>query len=164
MEQGNFREDLYYRLNVFQVHLPALRERGDDVLLLANHFVGELVPKLGKGGGGLSLDAQDVLRSYRWPGNVRELANAVERGLILAEGGLLTAAHFGLELSESTRSEAGTDKAPGPTRPVALAEMERRAILTTLEHTKGNKTRAAALLGITRTQLHTRLKRFGLAE
>jgi transcriptional regulator with GAF, ATPase, and Fis domain len=162
VEEGKFREDLYYRLNVFQVHLPPLRERGDDVLLLADHFVMDLAPKLGRGSGGLSRDAQELLRAYRWPGNIRELANAVERGLILAEGGLLTAAHFGLE-RPGPESERGRGQAPDAPVPEALAELEKRAIVATLEHTKGNKTRAAALLGITRTQLHTRLKRFGLA-
>jgi DNA-binding NtrC family response regulator len=162
LAEGKVREDLYYRLNVFSVHLPPLRERGDDILLLAEHFVRELAPKLGKGNGGLSRDAQDLLRTYPWPGNIRELANAVERALILAEGGLLTAAHFGLDTGRPRREE--TSGQPGePAPPEALAALERRAILAALEHTKGNKSQAAALLGITRTQLHTRVKRFGLA-
>jgi Nif-specific regulatory protein len=158
--EGKFREDLYYRLNVFRVHLPALRERGDDVLLLADHFVGELVSKLGRGSSGLSGDAQELLRSYPWPGNIRELANAVERALILAEGGLLTGAHFGLDGVSDLKM--ATDRASERSALVALADMEARAIRAALERTKGNKTQAAALLGITRTKLHTRLKRFGL--
>ena len=162
--EGKFREDLYYRLNVFSVHMPPLRERGGDVLLLAEHFVRGLAPKLGKGNGGLSRDAQDVLCSYRWPGNIRELANAVERALILAEGGLLTAAHFGLDRGRHQRLEGTSGQASVPSAPEALIDLERRAILAALEHTKGNKTRAAAILGITRTQLHTRVKRFRLAS
>ena len=163
VEAGTFREDLYYRLNVFSVHLPPLRERGDDVLLLANHFVEELGVRLGKGDAGLSRDAEDALRAYRWPGNIRELANAVERALILADGGLLTAAHLDLHgLPDPHRVGAGATP-PAPTAPEALAALERRAILAALDHTKGNKTQAAAILGITRTQLHTRLKRFGLS-
>jgi len=163
VEEGKFREDLYYRLNVFQVLLPPLRERSDDILLLANHFVRELGSRIGRGEPGLSRDAQALLRSYPWPGNIRELANAVERALILADGGLLTAAHFGLDGTRGQRLEAGNGQASGKSVPEALADMERRAILSALEQTKGNKTQAAAILGITRTKLHTRLKRFGLA-
>jgi transcriptional regulator with GAF, ATPase, and Fis domain len=161
--EGNFREDLYYRLNVFPVHLPPLRERGEDILLLANHFVRELGSRIGHGEPGLSRDAQELLRSYPWPGNIRELANAVERALILAEGGLLTATHFGLDGVSSHGPKAGNGRAPEQAAPEALADLERRAILAALEHTQGNKTQAAALLGITRTKLHTRLKRLGLA-
>jgi transcriptional regulator with GAF, ATPase, and Fis domain len=157
---GTFREDLFYRLNVFSVHLPPLRERGDDILLLAHHFARELGGKLGKGEAGLSRDAQEALRAYPWPGNIRELANAVERALILAEGDLLTAAHFGLDSGRHPRLEGPSGP---PEAPEALVELERRAIRAALEQTKGNKTRAAALLGITRTQLHTRVRRYGLA-
>jgi len=160
VEEGAFREDLYYRLHVFPVHLPALRERGDDVLLLADHFLNELAPKLGKGSAGLSRDAVDALRSYPWPGNIRELANAVERALILAEGGLLTAEHFDLDRGERAASRTGRGQVADASPAETLGDMERRAIIATLARTKGNKTQAAALLGITRTQLHTRLKRF----
>jgi transcriptional regulator with GAF, ATPase, and Fis domain len=166
VEAGKFREDLYYRLNVFQVHLPPLRERGDDVLLLAHHFMRELGARLGTGEPGLSRDAQDVLRAYRWPGNIRELANAIERALILADGGLLTAGHLGVGGAGEQRPEGASGQAAGngkETAPESLATLEQRAILAALEYTRGNKTQAAALLGITRTQLHTRLKRFGLA-
>jgi transcriptional regulator with GAF, ATPase, and Fis domain len=162
VQEGRFREDLYYRLNVFSVDLPPLRERGEDILLLANHFVRDLGTRLGKGEPGLSKDAQEVLRTYRWPGNIRELANAVERALIVADGGLLTAAHFGLNWTRDQRLDAHTGQPAETSIPEALADLERRAILAALEHTKGNKTQAAAILKITRTQLHTRLKRFGL--
>ena len=163
VEEGKFREDLYYRLNVFSVHLPPLRERGEDILLLANHFVRQLGARIGRGEPGLSREAQELLRSYPWPGNIRELANAVERALILAEGGLLTAAHFGLDAGRHRRLEGASGRTSEPSSPEALVDMERRAIRAALEHTRGNKTQAAALLGITRTQLHTRLKRFGIA-
>ncbi len=159
---GTFREDLFYRLNVFSVHLPPLRERGDDVLLLARHFVREIGERLGKSERGLSPDAQDALRTYRWPGNTRELENAIERALILAEGNLLTAAHLHLGLGGAGERRPSGQTSENAIEPAPLAEMERRAILAALEQTHGNKTRAAALLGITRTQLHTRLKRFGI--
>jgi transcriptional regulator with GAF, ATPase, and Fis domain len=158
---GTFREDLFYRLNVFSIHLPPLRERGDDALLLARHFLREIGLRLGKGGRELGADAQALLRSYGWPGNIRELENAIERALILADGGLLTADHLGLR---GTGHGQVADRAPdAKAEPAPLAEIERRTILAALEETHGNKTRAASLLGITRTQLHTRLKRYGLA-
>ena len=163
VEEGKFREDLFYRLNVFNVHLPPLRERSADILLLANHFVRELGSRIGRGEPGLSRDAQELLRSYPWPGNIRELANAVERALILADGGLLTAAHIGLDRGRGQRLEAGNGQVSEKSVPEALADLEKRAILAAVEHTKGNKTQAAAILGITRTKLHTRLKRLGLA-
>jgi transcriptional regulator with GAF, ATPase, and Fis domain len=162
VEEGRFRQDLYYRLNVFSVHLPPLRERGDDVLLLTNHFVRELGARLGKGEPGLSRDAEAALRRHAWRGNIRELANAVERALILADGGLLTAAHLGLD-GGARKPADGDGRPPGPSVPAApeaLADLEKRAILAALQYAKGNKTQAAAVLGITRTQLHTRLKRF----
>ncbi len=161
--EGKFRADLFYRLNVFSVHLPPLRARGDDVLLLAHHFTRDLGARLGKGEAGLSRDAQEALRSYPWPGNIRELANAVERALILTEGDLLTAAHFGLAGGRHQRLEGTSGHTSEPAPPEALVDLERRAILAALERTKGNKTRAAALLGITRSKLHTRVRRYGLA-
>ena len=162
VDEGAFREDLYYRLNVFPLQLPPLRERGDDVLLLAHHFARELGARLGRGEPGLGRDAQDVLRSYPWPGNIRELENAIERALIIAEGGLLTAAHLGISGAGAPRPGAPRGQAAdGQAAPESLADLEKRAILAALEATHGNKTHAATLLGITRTQLHTRLKRFG---
>ena len=160
--QGTFREDLFYRLNVFRVHLPPLRERGDDVTLLARHFIREIGARLGRGEPGVRADAETLLRSYAWPGNIRELENAVERALILADGGPLTPGQFGLGAIPNGRVEASDAPATEPQAPEALAVLEQRAIRAALVHTRGNKTHAAALLGITRTQLRTRLKRLGL--
>jgi Nif-specific regulatory protein len=165
VEAGQFREDLYYRLNVFRIHLPPLRERGDDVLLLAEHFVRDLGPHMGKPDVGLSRDARDALLAHLWHGNIRELQNAVERALILSEGGLLTAAQLGLtprrEASLSSMPRAGVISAATPVEQ-SLAEWERRMVLDVLNKTQGNKSEAAKILGITRSQLYTRLKRFGL--
>jgi transcriptional regulator with GAF, ATPase, and Fis domain len=159
---GKFREDLFYRLNVFRVHLPPLRARGDDVLLLAHHFVRELGPRIGRGECGLSRDARSLLLAQRWPGNIRELANAVERALIVAEGGLLTAAHFGIAAPASAPVDGAADRPPDQAASGSLAEVETHAILAALERAKGNKARAAAALGITRTKLYTRLRQLGL--
>ncbi len=160
MESGQFRQDLYYRLNVFSVHLPPLRERGDDVVLLATHFLRELGERIGRGGSELSSDAHDLLRSHRWPGNIRELENAVERALIVSDGGPLSAEHFGIVVTNEGRADGGAIEAPDPLEAESLAELEKRAIFTALRRVGGNKSRAAAALGITRTQLYTRLRRF----
>ncbi len=162
VEDGKFREDLYYRLNVFSVHLPPLRERGDDILLLANHFMRELSPRLGRWEPGLSRDARTLLLSHRWPGNIRELENAIERALIVSEGGLLTAVHFGIVAIERSPTDGRGDPGSDPMASDSLADVEKHTILAALERTKGNKSKAATALGITRTQLYTRLKRFGI--
>ncbi|HSB73323.1 MAG TPA: sigma 54-interacting transcriptional regulator [Candidatus Methylomirabilis sp.] len=162
VEAGRFREDLYYRLNVFSVPLPPLRERGEDVLLLADHFVRMLSARMAKGECGLSRDAREALLSHTWPGNIRELQNAVERALIVSDGGLLTAAQLGI-VPRRERPQASEGH---PADPVigssTLPEWERRMIIDVLQKAKGNKSKAANLLGLTRSQLYTRLKRFGL--
>jgi len=170
MTAGRFRSDLFYRLNVFNVHLPPLRERGDDVLLLADHFIRTLGVQMGKGDLTLSRDACDLLRRHPWPGNIRELQNAIERSLITSEGTLIAAAHLALASSPvpvaaappaqagpSTADHTGQGKASG-----SIEELERAAILDALQRTHGHKTLAAELLGVTRFQLHTRLKRYGI--
>ncbi len=161
---GQFREDLFYRLNVFPVHLPPLRDRGEDILLLAERFVHELAPKLGKSQVGISRDARAALLAHAWPGNIRELWNAIERALIMSEGGLITAAQLALP-SQTTLPAGAAAPTPSPSdRPAigSIREVEKRMVLDALEQAKGNKTRAAKILGLTRIQLYTRLKRFGI--
>jgi DNA-binding NtrC family response regulator len=167
MTSGRFRSDLYYRLCVFNVHLPALRERGDDVLLLADSFIRSLAASMGKGDVTLSRDACEVLRRHPWPGNIRELQNAIERGLISCEGTLVTAAHLAVQPVPAPPAAAprAADPAVPPRPPVtsgSLHDLERTAILEALGRTRGHRSRAAALLGLTRFQLHTRLKRYGI--
>ncbi|MGH7302055.1 MAG: sigma 54-interacting transcriptional regulator [Candidatus Rokuibacteriota bacterium] len=159
---GRLREDLFYRLNVFAVPLPPLRERGDDVLLLADHFVRALGFRMGKGEAGLSRDAREALLAHRWPGNIRELQNAVERALIVSDGGLITAAELGIVARAP--ADAGSSARSASTLPPAtsLAESERRMVADALAKARGNKSRAAKALGLTRAQLYTRMKRFGL--
>jgi Nif-specific regulatory protein len=156
---GRFRDDLFYRLNVFAVHLPPLRARGDDVLLLADHFVRAIGGRMGKGEPGLSRDARDVLLFHSWPGNIRELSNAIERALIVSDGGLLTAAQLAIVTPRPRAPEAAT-ATPAPSQ--SLADWERQIVTDALRTAKGNKSRAATLLGLTRSQLYTRLKRFDL--
>ncbi len=163
MAAGRFRSDLFYRLSVFNVHLPPLREREDDVLLLADHFIRTLGAQMGKGDLTLSRDACDLLRRHPWPGNIRELQNAIERSLITSQGTLITATHLALAPSPVPTPPAA---APLPAAPVntsgSLDELERKAIVEALQRTHGHKSRAAALLGLTRFQLYTRLKRYGI--
>ena len=162
---GRFRGDLYYRLAVFRVHLPALRERTDDVLMLADHFLSEFAGRMGRSEAGLSAEARDLLLAHRWPGNIRELQNAIERALILADGGLISAAHLGIAAPAPpvAVSLSGPTAVPSPPPVIqSLAEVEKQSILEALRRAKGNKSRAAVALGLGRTQLYTRLRRFGL--
>jgi transcriptional regulator with GAF, ATPase, and Fis domain len=163
--EGRFREDLYYRLAVFRVHLPALRDRENDVLTLAGYFVRELAGRMGRSEAGLSEDARDLLLMHRWPGNIRELQNAIERALILSDGGLISAAHLGLVVPPPPPPVISSGLAAGENRAPAmqpLYEVEKRSILAALERTRGNKSRAANGLGLSRGALYRRLRRFGL--
>ena len=157
---GRFRTDLFYRLGVFNVHLPPLRERADDVLLLAEAFIRTLAPRMGKGDVTLSRDACDLLRRHPWPGNIRELQNAIERGLITCEGTLVTAAHLAIPLPSEQTTPSRPSEPVQPADPMALDELERKAIIDALQRTHGHKARAARLLGLTRFQLYGRLKRY----
>ncbi|MGE3173790.1 MAG: sigma 54-interacting transcriptional regulator [Planctomycetota bacterium] len=173
---GRFREDLLYRLNVFQVHLPALRDRGEDVLILAEHFVRELEASMGKHVPGISQDARRALLDYPWPGNIRELQNAIERAMILSDGGLIQATWLGLEAAKIAAARAHIGQAtPGGSANAAashddgsaldagsLPDWERKLVVEALQKAGGNKSRAAEILGVTRSQLYTRMKRFGL--
>ncbi|MBS1109404.1 MAG: zraR 9 [Anaeromyxobacteraceae bacterium] len=161
MAAGRFRSDLFYRLSVFNVHLPPLRERGDDVLRLADHFIRTLGPQMGKGDLTLSRDACDLLRRHPWPGNIRELQNAIERSLITSEGTLITAAHLALHPRPAPPPPAAAPRPAAPgSPPSSLEDLERQAVLDALQRAHGHKSRAAALLGLTRFQLYTRLKRY----
>jgi len=171
MARGQFREDLYYRLSVFPIHLPPLRERGEDVVLLAQEFVRRLGERMGKGEPGLSRDARELLMTYPWPGNIRELQNAIERALIVSDAGLITAAQLGLTPPRLPSGEAPHPDVPTPSRVTShhaaeatLRELERHAIADALAKAKGNKTAAATALGITRMQLYTKLKRLGPSQ
>jgi transcriptional regulator with GAF, ATPase, and Fis domain len=164
--EGRFREDLYYRLAVFRIHLPALRERGEDVLLLADHFVRVLGAKMGKVEPALSREARDLLLAHQWPGNIRELQNAIERALIITGGELISAEQLGIiprPASDTTRPATATSGMEPRTDVHTLSDVEKHMILEALRRANGNKSRAAAALGLSRNQLHRRLRRFGLS-
>jgi len=149
---GSFRQDLFYRLHVFDIRMPPLRERRGDIPLLIDAFLYEFSRSTGCSSAGLTPDALEMLLAYEWPGNIRELHNALERAAILCEGGLITREHLSLR---STSVAA-------PRRPPNLSEVERRTIEQVLHESDWNKARAARQLGITRTQLYCRLRKYGL--
>jgi len=162
---GRFREDLFYRLAVFRVHLPSLRERGDDILVLADRFVRELGSRMGKVDVGLSREARDLLLAHHWPGNIRELQNAIERAVILSDGGLITAAQLGVTPRAAPAAAPSREPVQGGDSDgamQALPEMEKQAVVEALKRSKGNKSQAAAALGLSRTRFYTLLRRFGL--
>jgi two-component system response regulator AtoC len=163
---GRFRNDLYFRLKVVSIGLPALRERGDDVLLLARHFMREFARKFQKSFHDFTPEAQRVLLDYPWPGNVRELRNLVERVVLLEEGDLIDAEHFPPELLG--RRAAPASSAAAAVRDVlglpTLAQIEADHINEVLRMTAGNKSRAARILGISRQGLIEKLRRFRIDE
>lgn len=152
---GQFREDLYYRINVIPITLPPLRERGGDIILLTEHFIRQLSSEMGKSVPAVSSGFMEAVRTHSWPGNVRELKNVVERALILAEGGELSGKHLPAEIA-GERQAAPDGYYPANGR--RLKDVENEHILQTVKLTGGNLSRAAEILGISRSTLHLRLK------
>jgi DNA-binding NtrC family response regulator len=166
VEAGRFRGDLYYRLNVVTHRLPPLRERKEDIPLLIEHFL----RRYGRNHS-FTHEVLDAMICYDWPGNVRELENCVERMVVLNSGPLLHTADLPSQLQNYLAVERAQHRAvaaaagPGTPAPVVpIAELEKRAILQALEHTKGDRARAAYLLGIGRTTLYRKLKEYGLSD
>ena len=164
IEEGRFRLDLYYRLNVIQVSLPALRERREDILPLAQHFIQIYNGKFKRNIQGISHTAAAALMSHAWPGNVRELRNVVERAMVLEESeriqsSSLYIASNGAGLSRSSVQPAEETDAPFQ---ASLAEAEKNLVMKALQKASGNQTRAAVLLGITRDTLRYKMKKFSL--
>jgi two-component system response regulator FlrC len=149
--QGRFREDLYYRINVFDIRLPPLRERGRDILLLARHVLTEMVHATDRPMQ-LTPGADESLLAYHWPGNVRELRNVLERAAIVCEGPSIDTEHLSLGARDDAPSLGSTD----------LGVLEQQAIAQAMREVAGNKARAAQKLGISRTQLYGRLRKYGL--
>jgi DNA-binding NtrC family response regulator len=154
IEADRFREDLYYRLKVVSLRLPPLRERGEDVLLLAQHFLEHFSRNLKHSFDGLGPDAARALTAYAWPGNVRELKNVIERAVLLEEGPVLKLRHLPQEIGRADR----TPRPAEGTLPT-LQEVEDQHVLRVLEATEDNKSQAARVLGISRQSLLDRLKR-----
>lgn len=161
IEAGRFREDLYYRLNVVTLQIPPLRERREDIPLLAQHFLKMFTEKNHKEIKGFTPQAMDGFIKYDWPGNVRELMNAVERGVVLSRSEYLNEEELPLILHDEALEKEPISKDVIPTD-LPLEEVEKATILKTLESTGGNKSEAARRLGITRRTLHKKLKRYGV--
>ena len=165
VSEGRFREDLYFRLNVVPVHVPALRERVADIPPLAEHFVARFCRELGRPTARLNPAALERLQGYRWPGNVRELRNVIERVLLLEADDEIRPEHLPPEMSGHAALVGGAAIDPFPAGAVRpLAELEKMAIEHALRVCEGNKTRAASLLGIARQTLRTKLKEYAIAD
>jgi DNA-binding NtrC family response regulator len=170
--EGKFRKDLYYRLSVFPIWLPPLRERIEDINLLAIHFLDTYKDKSGRFVSGISKDAMKALASYEWPGNVRELENAIERAVIIAAGRQIelddlpeAIARTAGDASANARLERAVRIAPGQVGivlelPAALDDIEKQVITTTMKYTDGDKSRAARLLNIGRKTLYRKLEQY----
>jgi DNA-binding NtrC family response regulator len=156
VQEGRFRDDLYYRLNVITLKIPPLRERREDIPLLAGSIVERIARELGKDVGGISEAALAVLMNNEWPGNVRELENAIERAIVVCRGSMLTEEDFAF-LRRPVPSPAASQG-----KRLTLDEIENQAIVQMLQETHGNIKEAAAILGVDRSTLYDRIKRYGL--
>ena len=161
LEQGRFREDLYYRLNVLPLNIPPLRERKEDIPFLAKHFLDRFAAESGRAGVTLSQDGLDRLLAYHWPGNVRELENVIERSLLLSGGDALKAADVKLDTAPRQKPSASGDT-PFVPDGMTLDEYEQAIIREAMRRATGNKSQAARLLGLTRNALRYRLDQMGM--
>ncbi len=156
-EKGEFRSDLYYRLNVMSLFMPALRERGNDILLLATHFATQTAKRYGVQFEGFSEEAEDMLLEYPWPGNIREMKHLLERAVLLSGGGELDESILGLNKKSGSKSEESDMN-----EDITLGEAELHLIKQALERTNRNVSKAARELGITRMALRYRIKKYNL--
>jgi len=152
IEEGSFREDLYYRINVFVIDLPPLRDRPEDIPTLTRHFIEKYAHAMAKPIKELSPEVEDMLVSYSWPGNVRELENAVERAMVIGREPYIQPDELPLQMTRNGEEPEG----------VSLAALERRHIERILREEKGNITRTASVLGIDRGTLYNKLQRYGI--
>ncbi|WP_106831359.1 sigma-54-dependent transcriptional regulator [Parabacteroides pacaensis] len=153
-EDGTFRQDLLYRINTIEIHIPPLRERNSDILLLAEYFLDKFSRKYKKSIQGFARETKNKLQNYKWPGNVRELQHAIERAVILSDTPLLKPENFMLHAPASKKKEENVS--------LNLEQLEKEAIEKALRRSEGNVTRAAEMLGITRFALYRKLEKFGL--
>jgi transcriptional regulator with PAS, ATPase and Fis domain len=164
-DQGKFRDDLYFRLMVIPIYVPALRERKEDIPILASFFIDYFNQELNRSVRGLSREAQEVTMEYDWPGNVRELRNVIERAILLESKDLILPEHLPSDLQRGRAAHSsilGSSRAEG--MPISLKEAERRAIAEALSWAGGNKSKTARALGITRQTLRQKLKAYGMAN
>jgi DNA-binding NtrC family response regulator len=151
---NEFREDLLYRINTIQIDLPPLRERGDDILLIANHYLAKYSDKYGKPSLSFSSSTIEKIVSYSWPGNVRELNHAVERAVILCDGSIITPANLFIQQSVDAKNLGD--------KPIRLEEAEKTVISNSIKRNKGNISAVAKELGVGRQTLYRKIKEYGL--
>ena len=158
IEQGKFREDLYYRLKVIEVFMPPLKDRTEDIPLLASYFLEIFSKEMGRVVKGISPEAMEILKSYHWPGNVRELKNIIERSVVLGSSEFIVPDDLPLEIRQ--KKSVSVDSAASVPQGWTLEDAEARHIKEVLEKTKGNKSKAAELLGISRNRLDRKIAGF----
>ncbi len=160
LREGKFREDLYYRLNVFTIQLPTLRERPEDLPTLVEHFLRQLAPAAGKQIVGIEAECLELLKGQRWPGNVRQLRNVIERALIVTRGPMISAADLPTEIKPGNGKRSTLDVHVG----MSLSAVKRELLLQTLALTGGNKVKAAEILGVSIKTLYNNLKEYQSGE
>jgi len=161
VENGNFREDLYYRLNVIAVHLPPLRERKGDLPLLASHFLKEVCLKNALPEKELTDEAMEIILEYRWPGNIRELRNVLEEAAVVSDGNLIKGEHLNLAYYNAGAQRRDDDLVSVN---MPLNELEKKSVINALVKTRGNQTHAAKLLGITRKMLMNKIEKYEIND
>ena len=167
LSEGRFREDLFYRLNVLRINIPPLRERGDDRLIMARHFMEQISHEMGITPKPFSTDAADILKLHNWPGNVREMKNVVQRAIVLSDEAEIDAAHLSIFEREQNGQGRGDDPRQSiqiPDIGMTLEEIEAEALRITLRLTGGNRSAAARVLGISRPTIHRKIRDYGLEE
>jgi transcriptional regulator with PAS, ATPase and Fis domain len=154
IEEGKFREDLYYRLNVISVHIPPLRERKEDIPLLVEHFIERFNIEMGKNVDGLAETAMRTLMDYHWPGNARELRNVIERSMVVTKGRMILDTDLSLPQAPGVQNSRGK----------SLSEMEKEHIRQVLHDNKWNIIRSAQVLGIDRVTLYNKIRKYELKK
>jgi DNA-binding NtrC family response regulator len=164
-EEGIFREDLFYRINVASIRLPPLRERPSDILPLTKYFMQKYNEEFHKNVQTISKGVEDFLRNYNWPGNVRELKNVIERAMILVEGNTLLMEHLPIEiLGQASKQGGAIEGIRIPPEGISMEKVEEALVRQALKMTNGNQTKAAKLLDISRDALRYRMQKFGMLE
>jgi transcriptional regulator with PAS, ATPase and Fis domain len=164
-EEGKFREDLFYRINVVSVRLPPLRERREDIMPLTKYFLQKYNEEFHKNFRQISKEVENFLKEYDWPGNIRELRNVIERAMILGEGETLLMGHLPIEIFTQPATEGGgVEGIRIPPGGLSLEKVEEALVRQALKMTKGNQTKAAKLLDISRDALRYRMQKFGITE
>ncbi|HWH79679.1 MAG TPA: helix-turn-helix domain-containing protein, partial [Candidatus Binatus sp.] len=158
VQGGKFRQDLFYRLNVIRIELPALRRRRNDIPLLVNHFLQKFASSANHRVDGVAADAMAALKAYEWPGNIRELEHTLERAVLLGKGSVIGIDDLPAEIGK--RAEQEIVLAQAMVKHFTLADLEREYIGKVLETTQGNKTEAAKILGVDRTTLYRKLEEY----